>query len=94
MTEAELKAIVVDMAHAFGWLVFSLPMIKNMRPVKDAIGYPDLTLAKDKRVLFVELKTETGALSREQMRWMRELPGYYVVRPHDVQQWGDVLANT
>lgn len=92
MTEAELRAEVVRLAHAAGWLVFSLPIAKTRRPVKDASGYPDLTLARYGRVVFVELKTETGILSDAQMRWLRDLPDLHVVRPSTLDEFKRVLA--
>lgn len=91
MTEAELRAAVVEMAHALGWRIFSLPIAKTRRPVKDASGFPDLTLAREKRVLFVELKQDDGTLSRAQMSWMHDLPNYHVVRPRDLEPWKSVL---
>lgn len=91
MTEAELRAQVVKLAHALGWRVFSLPAIKTLRPVKDAVGYPDLTLARQHRAIWIELKTEKGELSVAQMNWMHELPEMYVVRPSDVDSLANVL---
>lgn len=84
MTEAELRKRVVDMAHRYGWMVFSLPIAKTRRPVKDASGYPDLTLARDRRVLWIELKQDNGTMRHEQMIWMHELPEVHVIRPADV----------
>ena len=85
MTEAELKREVVRMAHELGWKVFSLPMIRNVRPVKDAVGYPDLTLARDGTVLWIELKTDAGVLSADQIAWMDALhPNMHVIRPNDL----------
>ncbi len=92
VTESELKKAVVDMAHGYGWTVFSLPMAKGIRPVKDAVGYPDLTLARGGRVLWMELKTEDGLLSPAQMRWLHELPAMYVVRPSDLDGLSVALA--
>ena len=92
MTEAELKAKVVALAHAAGWRVFSLPMVRNVRPVKGAEGYPDLTLARHGRVMWIELKAEDGNLSSEQMQWMRDLPYLNVVRPSDLGELVRVLA--
>jgi hypothetical protein len=85
VTEAELRAAVVKLAHQHGWLVFSLPMAKLRRPVKNATGYPDLTLARNGEVLWLELKTERGQLSDDQLRWQRTLPDlrWHVVRPMD-----------
>lgn len=84
MTESELRAEVVKLAHYHGWRVFSLPMAKTRRPVKDATGYPDLTLARDRRVVWLELKQEDGNLSVQQMAWLRELPAMHVIRPSDL----------
>lgn len=84
MTESDLRKEVVGLAHALGWKVFSLPIAKTRRPVKDATGYPDLTLAKDGRVLWIELKTDDGYLSAEQFAWMKVIgSAYIVVRPGD-----------
>lgn len=92
MTESELREQVVSLAHALGWKVFSLPINRTVRPVKDAVGYPDLTLARHGRVLFMELKTETGVLTDVQFAWMRELPYFHVIRPSDIPSLPRVLA--
>lgn len=84
MTEAELRASVVHLAHALGWRVFSLPIARTVRPVKDAVGYPDLTLARNGDVLWIELKTDRGQLSPQQEAWRRDLPAVLVIRPGDL----------
>lgn len=85
MTEAQLRDEVVKLAHARAWRVFSMPIAKSRRPVKDASGYPDLTLARMGRVLWIELKQERGLLSQDQMRWLQELsPLCEVIRPSDL----------
>ena len=89
MTEAELRARVVEVARQRGWRIFGNPMVKTRRPVKGANGYPDLTLARDRRVLWLELKQDDGVMSPEQMVWMRELPLVTVIRPVDWAR-GDV----
>jgi hypothetical protein len=84
LSESLLRAEVVKRAHAAGWKVFSLPMNRTVRPVKDAIGYPDLTLARHGEVRFLELKTEKGELSEAQKVWGEALPRCYVIRPVDL----------
>lgn len=84
MTEAELRATVVKLAHVLGWRVFSLPINRTVRPVKDAIGYPDLTLARNGDVLWIELKTDYGKLSPAQEAWRNDLPAVLVIRPGDL----------
>ena len=83
MTENELKYAVLILAHRQGWAVFHLPANRMVRPVKDAIGYPDLTLARDREVLWIELKAQDGVLSMEQLAWFDALPACHVIRPSD-----------
>ncbi len=86
MTEAELKAEIVSYAHEQGWLVFSLPMSSIRRLVKDASGYPDLTLAREGRVLWFELKAQAGKLSEAQAVWIKALRWSYIIRPSDLAE--------
>ncbi len=82
LSEAGLRAEVVKRAHAAGWKVFSLPMVRHYRPVKDAVGYPDLTLARHGEVRFLELKTEKGLISGEQRTWADALLSHWsVIQP-------------
>jgi len=79
MTENGLKQVVLRMAYEKGWAVYHVPQ-STMRN-GGGKGYPDLTLARDKEVLWIELKTETGLLSPEQRAWSEALPAYHVIRP-------------
>lgn len=86
MTEAELKGVVIAMAHERGWMVFHLP---NRPQTNSGNGYPDLTLARDGEVLWLELKTQTGTLSIEQVAWSMALPSNsrLVTEGMDVRGW-------
>jgi len=42
-------------------------------PIIGDVGYPDLTLCRDGRLIFAELKAERGRLSDEQARWLQDL---------------------
>lgn len=66
--EDDLLDQVLELAALSGWVAH------HVRRSDRAItmgrkGFPDLVLAGRNRVLFVELKTETGSLSRDQQRW-------------------------
>jgi len=97
MTEAELQACVIDLAHALNWRVAHFrPALtsKGWRtPVGgDGAGFPDLVLAKMGRILFAELKGDHGKLSKAQLDWMGQLDEHLEVwRP---AQWhdGTILA--
>ena len=84
MSEAELKRLVVGYARLHGWAVYHVPMT-TMRNGGGS-GYPDLTLARDGEVLWMELKTETGVLSKLQGQWIEALPFAHIIRP---SQWNN-----
>jgi hypothetical protein len=81
MTENELKRNVLRDAYANGWAVYHVPQA-TMRN-GGGVGYPDLTLARDREVLFIELKQEKAGLSAEQRLWQEALPAHHVIRPSD-----------
>lgn len=88
MTEAELQQLLTDAAHMHGWLVFH-----DHDSRRNARGFPDLVMVhgQRRRVLFLELKSDTGRLRPEQREWMAALDqcdtiGSAVVRPGDADQ--------
>jgi hypothetical protein len=81
MTENDLKQAVLLLAYRQGWKVYHVPQA-TMRNGGGA-GYPDLTLARDGEVRWIELKAEKGTLDPRQAEWIAILPHSYVVRPSD-----------
>lgn len=104
MTEAQLQSAVIELAHILGWKVAHFRPALTARgwrtPVQaDGAGFPDLVMVRglraDGRLLFVELKSDTGRISSEQDAWMTALlaatfdtvhVNLYVWRP---KQWLD-----
>lgn len=91
-SEAEFQQAVIDLAHSRGWLVAHFRPARTSKGWRTAItgdpGFPDLVLARNGprggcRVLFIELKTETGRWTEAQQVWARRLPGYALFRPRD-----------
>lgn len=74
MPEKDLQQAVLDLAALLDWQAahFRPAMTKSgnwVTPVgADGKGFPDLVLVRD-RVLFVELKSAAGSLTREQAEW-------------------------
>jgi hypothetical protein len=62
-TEKAFQASVVQLATLLGWRVWYCTNSKG-----SPHGWPDLTLCKD-RLIFRELKTDTGRLTSEQQAW-------------------------
>ena len=82
MTENELKQHILKMAKAKGWAVYHVPQ-STMRNGGGA-GYPDLTLARDGEVQWMELKQEHAKLTNDQCGWQLALPRMEVIRPSDL----------
>jgi hypothetical protein len=99
MTEAEFQRSVIELAHRFGYKVahFRPAQTKSghwVTPVQaDGAGFPDLVLVRD-RVIFAELKSETGQISLHQAVWEDALRNagaeYYCWKPSD---WDEIEAN-
>lgn len=85
MSEAALQAAVIEMAKALGWMAYHVFDSRRSGPDK---GFPDWILARNGRVLALELKTERGKLSLAQVEWIYQLSAEqriecYILRPHD-----------
>ncbi len=94
MTEADFQTLIIDLAHALGWTVAHFRPAETKKgwrtPVgADGFGFPDLVLAKKvdgiPRVLFRELKSETGKTSPEQNAWL-DITGGKVWRPSEYEE--------
>ena len=83
MTEKQFQTQVVMVAKANGWLVYHPYDSRRSAP-----GFPDLVLVRD-RVLYRELKTNTGRVSKAQQEWGDALTkagaDFKVWRPRDMK---------
>jgi hypothetical protein len=92
MTEAQLLQAVRDLAKLTGWETYHTHNSRRSEP-----GWPDLVCAnaKQRRVLFVELKTATGSVSKHQEKWLALLAACgqeaAVWRPADLEEVARVL---
>lgn len=88
MSEDELDALVrgqpkrPGLARQLGYLVYHTHNSQGSDP-----GFPDLVLLKGRRVVYVELKTQSGRLSAAQREWLEGLQAageeVHVWRPSD-----------
>lgn len=92
MTEDDFKDNVIKAAHLMRWRVHHgrAGQTKDGRwvtPIQGDSGFPDLVLAREKRVIFAELKSDTGRVRPEQQAWLDVLhttkAEVYVWRPDD-----------
>src|SRR5439155_26623880 len=88
---------VVALARLRGWMLY------HPRPARRAdgswrtamighTGYPDLTLVRDGRLLFVELKAEAGRVRDDQRIWLELLGECPRVESHVWRpaQWAEI----
>ncbi len=92
MSEKEFQAAVVGLARLRGWLVYH-----TLRSEGSAAGYPDLTLVRPPRVVFIELKPQKGRPSAEQRHWLmllEQCPGVevHLFRPSEWDELVEVLT--
>src|SRR5258706_10722087 len=93
MTEREWQAQVVQLARTLGWdHIYHTHDSRSSEP-----GFPDLVLVRE-RVVYLELKTDTGKLSAAQEGWIAALvrarAEVYVCRPMDLPRLAKILART
>ncbi len=100
ITEAQFQRTVEQMLALNGWRFYHSPdnrpgrngAVQNVRA-----GFPDLCAVRGARVLFIELKRETGKTTEDQDAWLLALSDTnvvetYVWRPSDAPAIGAVLA--
>ncbi len=92
MREEDWEQTIEQAARLLGWLVYHTYDSRHSAP-----GFPDLCLVRPPRLIFAELKTEAGQLSRDQRLWLDNLAACpmvetYVWRPSDWRQVERVLA--
>lgn len=85
MSEKRLQAAVVELATFLRWRSYHA-----FDSRRSAAGFPDLVLAREGRLMFVELKAKKGRLTQEQREWLAALRRcsveVHVWRPRD---WDD-----
>jgi hypothetical protein len=89
LTEAQWTTWVIKVAKLYGWKVHhSRPAPRQSggysTPIQGDKGLPDLVLARDGDVIFAELKTNAGRLTRDQKEWLQHFGERgHVWRPRD-----------
>jgi hypothetical protein len=92
LSERDWQQRVVDFAHWHRWLSYH-----TFDSRRSDSGFPDLVLIRAGRVVFAELKAESGRVTAAQRRWLLTLassPGVevYLWRPSDWPNVQQVLG--
>ena len=83
ITEKEFMSQIRDLAKIYHWKWYH-PFLSKW----SERGYPDITLIRPPRIIFAEIKRETGKLTASQQEWaelLQACPGveYYCWKPSD-----------
>ena len=75
LSEKDFQKQIVELAEIYGWQIHAeLPAQRQsgnwVTPIQGHKGFPDLVLAKGKRLIFAELKSDKGKTSQEQNIWL------------------------
>ncbi len=89
--EKDFMQQVITLAQLNGWLCYHVFDSRKSSP-----GFPDLTMVRGSRLLFIELKSEKGKATPEQAHWLEALSkvetvSTYLWRPSSWQQIEEVL---
>lgn len=88
MTELEFQAHVVALAVQLGWWTYHTHDSRRSEP-----GFPDLTMVRGTRLVFAELKRESGRVTPAQRRVHVLLEGAgHLVRVWRPSDWPIVVA--
>jgi hypothetical protein len=115
-SEDDWQQTVIDYAHLRKWKVAHFRAARTSRTYinkkgerknvwvtavqADGSGFPDLVLCRPPRIIFVELKSDNGELSKAQEEWLQEIAncmgdkgylGWDVWRPRDWESVQKVL---
>jgi hypothetical protein len=82
MSERDFQSAITAYARATGWRVYHNPDSRRSEP-----GFPDLVLLNgtQRRLVFAELKTESGVLRAAQREWIADLEA--VAQPPETHVW-------
>ena len=88
--ERDFQHSVVELAELYGWMIYHTYDSRRSNP-----GFPDLVMVRDNRVIFAELKTMKGKVTKHQERWLEALAKTQVEvklwRPSDINDIEEVL---
>ena len=94
-TEAQFRQQIIELAHWGRWKAYCV-FEQASYARRSSKGFPDLVLARRNqdgrtRVLIVELKSEKGKMSLEQLEWQvlfTACPGveYFLWKPSDFEE--------
>jgi hypothetical protein len=97
LTEAQFSQLVGEVARLGSWRKYH-----TFNSRRSAHGFPDLVLIRAPRLIFAELKTESGKTTAEQDVWLEALRALegptkglvqtYVWRPHDFDSIVETLT--
>ena len=90
LSEADFQKTVIELAKLHRWLVYHTHDSRRSAP-----GFPDLTMVRDGRIIFAELKVGRNNPTESQLLWISELrrclDDVYLWRPCDWREIEEVL---
>lgn len=91
LSEKQFRQQILDLAHLLGWKCYF-----TWASLHSPAGYPDLCMVRLSRIIFVELKSESGKVTEAQQEWLDALAAtgkveVYLWRPSMMEPDGGVI---
>lgn len=85
-SESQFRGAVIEMAEWLGWRSYAIRRSDKVLLSETSRGFPDVTLARDKQLLIVELKKDRDTRDEHQHAWADALPAdvYRLWTPRDL----------
>ena len=71
--EYQFQQSIIQLAEWNKWMVYHVTNVRGRLRSPTSVGFPDLVLLRGSRIIFAELKTEKGKLTKAQVRWIDSL---------------------
>lgn len=72
--EGDFQQAIIDLAELCGWRVYHVANVRRRLRATTSVGFPDLVMVRDGRIIFAELKRgPRDHPTREQREWLAQL---------------------
>ena len=70
MLERDFQKQIIELAEIRGWVLYHVSDVHTKLRSETSVGFPDLVLLRDVRLIAAEVKTEENVTTFEQCVWL------------------------
>ena len=73
-SEDDFRKTIIEVAELHRWRIYHVAKVKGQLRSETSIGFPDLVLVRNGKLIFAELKVGRNNPTESQKLWLEELP--------------------